>query len=160
MDSREVRLLRKRAGDEADILSESPNLIADDRVIKFSINLPLSLYAKIHKRAKQKYGGRKSMWIREVLEREVAQDAPVTFKQLIAEVEQRRIEHHTFAEEIEFKKALLVAWMRKKLSHRAERHLDPPKRYHGLGDGLQAVTSKAVRFKAHKEKMLDSAYGI
>lgn len=160
VDHRQETLIQRRAKDEADALAKDPNIIYDDTICKYTINLPLSLYAKIQKRAKARYGGRKSMWIREVLERELANDAPVSFKQLIAEVEQRKAKQHTLVEDVEFHRMMLMAWVRRKFGKKIDRHLDPPKRYLGLTDGLQSNTSKAIRYKIHQAKMLDNACNI
>jgi hypothetical protein len=155
--SREEAYLRKEADLDQAIAQGNPNVIYDDTIIKYTINLPIALYAKITKKAKSKYGGRRSQFIRDVLEKALQDEAPISFSRLVSITEKRVAEKPSLQHEFEFKRACLMAWYRKTFFPKKQMNVDPPRRYHGVEQGLMDNTSKAIRFKIQKEKYLDSA---
>jgi len=64
---------------------DSPDYYYDCGVIKYTINIPIPLYAKMSKKTGKhtKYRGIKSVYIRDLIERDVVNERPVTMKELL-----------------------------------------------------------------------------
>jgi hypothetical protein len=152
MDNRNKTALQKQAERETELLTGNPNIIYDDTIVKYTINLPLSLYAKITKRAKARYGGHRSEVIRVILEREFQGDAPISFTQLVALQEQKK--KPSLQQEFEFKRVCFMAFIRRRFSRPKPHNLNPPRRYHGFIEGIQDP-HKYIDWKRAKEKILD-----
>lgn len=60
------------------------NEIYDDTIIKYTLNIPLELYARITKKTRKgtKYGGRRSVYLRELIERDLVNERPVSGTEL------------------------------------------------------------------------------
>lgn len=65
------------------------NQIYDDTIIKYTLNIPLDLYKKITNKTRRgtRYNGRRSTFIREVLEKAIINERPVSMAEF------RRLEH-------------------------------------------------------------------
>jgi len=61
-----------------------PNEIYDDTIIKYTLNIPKEWMAKIsHKTRKgTKYNGHKSTYLREIIERDLVQEKPISKRKL------------------------------------------------------------------------------
>ncbi len=61
------------------------NEIYDDTIIKYTINIPKELYCKLARKTRKgsRYGGRKSVYIRELLERSLVDERPATMKEMV-----------------------------------------------------------------------------
>lgn len=60
------------------------NEIYDDKIIKYTLNIPIELYRKVSYKTRRgtRYNGRKSTFIREVLEKAIVNEHPITMAKL------------------------------------------------------------------------------
>lgn len=130
--------------------SREINEIADDMIIKYTLNIPKDLYRKICVKTSKntRYLGRKSPFIREILERALMDERIPT------EAEFKALNKGTVTKP-SLKTQLWWAWYgfkRKYVYHlpRAS-YLDPPKRFEGFKGGL-TKPSLWIYWKRKKEE--------
>ena len=164
MDLRDREYFRKRAEIERQTLSDDPNITYDDRIVKYTINLPASLYIRIAKECidigkVEKRKVNKSEWIRKKLEDALEGKPAISFKNLVSllEQEKQRQNRASLQQEFDFAKSSVLAWFRRGFSRKKRPHnIDPPRRYHGFIEGLQDP-KRYVTWKQKKEKILDNS---
>jgi len=164
MDLRDREFFKQRAKLERQVLSNDPNIIYDDRIIKYTINIPASLYVKIAKKCLdmskvEKRKVHKSELIRQILEKDFEAQPAISFSNLVSLLEREKESQNraSFQQEFEFAKASVLSWIRKGFRRKKPHNLDPQKRYHGFIEGLQNPR-KYITWKNKKEKALDASF--
>lgn len=128
------------------------NEIADDMIIKYTLNIPKDLYRKLCVRTGKntRYLGRKSTYLRELLEN------ALTNEHIPTEAEFKALNKGEVTRP-SLKTQLWWAWYRFKRKYiyrkRPGRFLNPPKRFEGFRDGL-TNPSVWMHWKRKKEDYL------
>ena len=112
------------------------NEIYDDGIIKYTLNIPKDLYLKISKHTGRttKYGGRKSTYIREVLEQALT-DERIPTQQEFEKLSVGEVTRQSFKSKVWWK----YYRIKNKVLYNNEPRMDvvgPPKKFHGFRDGL------------------------
>lgn len=101
-------------------------IYGDESIVKYTINIPLSLYAKITRKSHNKMIHR-SVWVRDILEKECQDEKPYSLTEL------KRIFRYDSVPE----------------------YCDPPRRFHGFLGGL-GNSFKLVWFKNKRQRFLEN----
>ena len=88
-------------------MNPNPNIIYDDQIVKYTINIPIAMYSEITRKAHKRQLPR-SVWIRHALDRAIVNERPMTMTELLRYEDRGQIYQCP----------------------------DPPRRYHGFLGGL------------------------
>lgn len=117
-------------------MSEESNSIYEDRVVKYTINIPIELYSQMKARAKKLGFYHLSPLIRYVLEREFHDDNPMSMTALVKQfLDQKAQQNSTIIKEIVDHPDQFIG--ERKIQPNEKIKLIKPRKYMGFISGLR-----------------------